>query len=327
MVELRKGAMMAINGIQFQKGLSLSAFLREYGTEAQCEEAFIKARWPCGFICPCCAHDKAYEFKRRALRYWQCGSCRHQTSLRAGTVMEHGRLPLTKWYLAIYLVTQSKTNIAALALMRQLGVSWKAAWLLKHKLMEVMAQREADRPLSGDIRVDDAYLGGERVGGGPGRGSSNKVAFVAAVEMREGRPQRVRFDPVAGFSFAALTPWAKLAVAPGSCVVSDGLLGFEVLSRLGYTHKVVLAPRGKAGTEIEPFKWLNVLLGNLKTALSGTHHAFKFAKYARRYLAEVQYRFNRRADMAAMVPRLAVAMAQTRPCPKWMVLGKAEART
>ncbi|WP_426178230.1 transposase, partial [Massilia sp. TWR1-2-2] len=73
--------------------------------------------------------------------------------------------------------------------------------------------------------------------------------------------------------------------------------------------------------------WLNVLLGNLKTALSGTHHAFKFAKYARRYLAEVQYRFNRRADMAAMVPRLAVAMAQTRPCPKWMVLGKAEART
>ncbi|SFM70072.1 hypothetical protein SAMN02982985_05012, partial [Rugamonas rubra] len=62
-------------------------------------------------------------------------------------------------------------------------------------------------------------------------------------------------------------------------------------------------------------------------ALSGTHHAFKFAKYARRYLAEVQYRFNRRADMAAMVPRLAVALAQTRPCPKWMVLGKADVRT
>jgi hypothetical protein len=100
-----------------------------------------------------------------------------------------------------------------------------------------------------------------------------------------------------------------------------------VLERLGYTHKVVLAPRGKSGTEIEPFRWLNVLLGNLKTALSGTHHAFKFAKYARRYLAEVQYRFNRRADMAAMVPRLAVAVAQTRPCPKRVVLGKAEVRT
>ncbi len=67
-----------------------------------------------------------------------------------------------------------------------------------------------------------------------------------------------------------------------------------MLERLGYTHKVVFSPRGKAGTEIEPFKWLSVLLENLNTALSGTHHAFKFAKYARRYLAEVQYRFNRR---------------------------------
>ena len=109
--------------------------------------------------------------------------------------------------------------------------------------------------------------------------------------------------------------------------MSDGLLGFEVLERLGYKHEVVLPPRSKAGTTIGPFKWLNVLLGNLKTALSGTHHAFKFAKYARRYQAEVQYRFNRLADMAAMVPGLVVAAAQTRPCPKRLVLGKPEVRT
>lgn len=224
---------MAINGIQFQKGLSLAQFMRDYGTEEQCEAALVKARWSRGYECPRCGHKLAYEFKRGSNRYWQCKACKYQTSLRAGTVMEHGRLPLRTWYLAIYLMTQSKTNIAALALMRQLGVSWKAAWLLKHKLMEVMVQREAARPLEGDVRVDDAYLGGERTGGGPGRGSSNKVAFVAAVEMCDGRPQRVRFDPVAGFSFAALTSWAKRAIAPGSCVVSAGLLDFEVLERQG----------------------------------------------------------------------------------------------
>lgn len=318
---------MAINGIQFQKGLSLSQFMKDYGTEAQCEAAMICARWPRGFVCQKCAHDAAYEFKRSDRRYWQCKGCGYQSTLRAGTIMEHSQLPLTKWYLAIYLMTQSKTNIAALAMMRQLGITWKAAWLLKHKLMEVMAQREAERPLQDDVSVDDAYLGGEKTGGGPGRGSSNKVAFVAAVEMKEGRPQRVRFDPVSGFSFAALTPWAKQALAPGCCVTSDGLLGFEVLERLKYEHKVVQAPRGKAGTEIEPFKWLNVLLGNLKTALSGTHHAFNFRKYARRYLAEVQYRFNRRLDMAAMVPRLAVAVTQTRPCPARRILGKPEVKT
>lgn len=180
--------------------------------------------------------------------------------------------------------------------------------------MEVMVQREGNRPLEGDVRGDDAYLGGERTGGGPGRGAKNKIAFVAAVEMRDGRPQRLRFDPVANFSFAAL--------APGSCVTSDGLLGFEVLARLNYQHKVVQAPKGKAGTEIEPFKWLNVVLGNLKTALSGTHHAFSFAKYARRYLADVQYRFNRRSDMASMVPRMAFAVTHTRPCPARTILGK-----
>ena len=67
---------MAINGMQFQKGLSLAAFLRDYGTEEQCEAAFIKARWPSGFICPRCGHTEAYEFKRQALRYWQCGAYR-----------------------------------------------------------------------------------------------------------------------------------------------------------------------------------------------------------------------------------------------------------
>lgn len=312
---------MAINGIQFQKGLSLAEFMSNYGTEEQCETAFIKARWQQGFRCPCCGNATSYQFKRRQRRYWQCCACRHQTSLRSGTILEHGRLPLTTWYLAVYLITQSKTNIAALAMKRQLGISWKAAWLLKHKLMEVMAQRESKKQLKGDIRVDDAYLGGEQTGGKRGRGSSNKVPFVAAVEMREGRPQRVRFDYVAAFSFAELEPWAKQAIAPGSCIISDGLLGFEVVERLGYEHKVVLAPHGKAGTEIEPFKWLNVVLGNLKTALSGTHHSFKFKKYAQHYLAEVQYRFNRRVDLAAMIPRLAFASAQNPPCTKRMILG------
>jgi len=315
---------MSINPIQFQKGLSLAEFMQQYGREEQCEAALAKARWPDGFRCPRCQHDQSSQFRRAGLCYWQCSGCRHQTSLRAGTLMEHSRLPLGKWFLAMYLMTQSKTNIAALALMRQLGISWRAAWLLKHKLMEAMRQREADRPLQGDVRVDDAYLGGERTGGKAGRGSENKVAFVAAVELCDGRPQRVRFDPVAGFSFAALTPWAAQALVPGSCIQSDGLLGFEVLGKLGYEHHVVIPPKGKAGTEIEPFKWLNVILGNLKTSLTGTYHAFKFRKYAARYLADVQYRFNRRSDLVAMLPRLAVAVMRAKPCSRKTLLGETE---
>ena len=306
---------MAINPIQMQQGLSLKDFLADYGTEAQCEAALQKARWPQGFRCPACGESKASELMRGKTRYWDCHPCGHQTTLTAGTMMHQSQLPLTTWFLAIYLMTQSKTNIAALALRRQLGISWKAAWLLKHKLMDAMRQREDGQPLGGDVRVDDAYLGGEQTGGKPGRGSENKVAFVAAVEMKDGRPQRVRFDPVAGFSFLALKPWAGKALQAGATITSDGLIGFEVVRQLGFTHQVVIAPKRKAGTEVDAFKWLNVLLGNLKTTLSGTHHAFKFSKYAARYLAEIQYRFNRRADLRTIVPRLLVAIAVARPCP------------
>lgn len=318
---------MAINHIQFQKGLSLAKFLQAYGTEEQCTVALAQARWPQGFVCARCQHGLAYVFKRQGQTYWQCKACQHQTSVRAGTAMAHSRLPLTTWYLAMYWITHSKTSIAALALRRHLGVSWKAAWLLKHKLMEVMFQREAARPLHGDVRIDDAYLGGERTGGGRGRGSVNKVPFVVAVEMRDARPQRLRFDVVTGFSMAALTPWAKQALAPGACVISDGLPGFAVLDKLGYQHTVQHPPHGKAGTEIQAFRWLNVVLGNLKTALSGTYHAFKFAKYGFRYLAEVQYRFNRRLDLAAMLPRMATAVMQARPCCRQQIVGLSEPGT
>lgn len=136
--------------------------------------------------------------------------------------------------------------------------------------------------------------------------------------------ERVRFDPVKAFSFEVFTSWAAKALAPGATVTSDGLLGFEVLRRLSFTHRSILGGKGKAGCEVEPFKWLNTLLGNLKTALSGTHHAFAFRKYGHGYLAEVQYRFNRRFDLAAMVPRLTVALMHATPCPRDRILALAE---
>lgn len=310
---------MAINRIQFQAGLSLPQFQQAYGTEAQCEAALKAAKWPNGFQCPLCQGRHAFEFMRGRLRYWQCNSCRHQTTLIAGTLLQHTQMPLTTWFLALYLMTQAKTNISALALKRHLGVSWKTAWLLRQKVMEAMYQREQSAPLSGDVSVDDAYLGGELTGGKAGRGSQNKVAFVAAVEMREGRPARVRFDTVAGFSYAALSDWASYALAPGCAVTSDGLIGFEVFGTMGFTHHQKKAVRGKAGCEVEPFKWLNTVLGNLKTALSGTHHAFNFAKYAHRYLADVQYRFNRRFNLTTLLPRLLNTVVRTSPCPKRII--------
>ena len=143
---------MAINGIQMQAGLSLVGFAAAYGTQAQCESALAKARWPHGFVCPRCESQRCSRFRRGDTPYWQCTACRYQCSLRSGTMMQGSPLPLTTWYLAIYLITQTKTNMAALELRRHLGIGWRAAWLLKHKIMEAMRRREAERPLTGDVR-------------------------------------------------------------------------------------------------------------------------------------------------------------------------------
>ena len=179
---------MAMNRVQFQAGLSMAEFLDRYGSEDKCEAALVAARWPQGFACPACGCGRAQRVRSRGRRYWQCGACRHQCSAISGTIFESTKLALTRWFLAMHLLTQSKNNVSALELKRHLGVCYKSAWLMKHKLMEVMRQREDSRVLDGRVEIDDAYLGGERSGGKSGRGSENKVPFIAAVQTTRGSP-------------------------------------------------------------------------------------------------------------------------------------------
>ena len=96
------------------------------------------------------------------------------------------------WFQAIYLMTQDKKGVSAMKLHRHLGISYNAAWRIRHKLMQVMMERDREHPLSGWIQLDDAYLGGERSGGKRGRGAPGKTPFVAAVQTNEqGHPLRM----------------------------------------------------------------------------------------------------------------------------------------
>lgn len=113
---------MKKSAIQFQKGLSFSDFMTDYGTETQCFEASVKMRWPSEFECPKCA-SKAYCRLKQRNTLFQCNACHSQTSVMAGTIFHSTKLPLTKWFLAIYLMTQSKNGISQLELARQVGVS------------------------------------------------------------------------------------------------------------------------------------------------------------------------------------------------------------
>jgi hypothetical protein len=314
-IQPREGAIMAMNRVQFQQGLSMPEFLQDYGTEAQCERALEGARWPEGYRCPRCDGRTHYVVRDGLRKVFQCRDCRHQVSIIAGTIFQGTKLPLTLWFLAIYLISQAKTGLSALALKRQLGVSYPTAWLMQHKLMQVMAAREDRYLLAGKVQIDDAYLGGERPGGKVGRGSENKVPFVAAVSLTEGdRPLRIRLTPVPGFTWQAISAWAKGHLAPNSAVFSDGLACFGAVTQAGCSHHPTVMA-GRKPKEVPEFRWINTVLGNLKTGLSGCYHAFDFQKYATRYLAAFSYRFNRRFNLRTLHQRLLIAAATTTPQP------------
>ena len=95
---------MAMNRIQFQAGMSMPEFMKDFATEGQCEQVLEATRWPEGFRCPRCNHENHCVLRGGTHRVFQCNACRHQASLIAGTVFQGTKRPLTIWFLAIYLI-------------------------------------------------------------------------------------------------------------------------------------------------------------------------------------------------------------------------------
>jgi len=305
------------NKVQYQEGLSLSDFIQSYGTEEKCQEALELGRWPEGFRCPRCGEGESFGVIHdvRRKRY-QCNQCRHQTTATAGTIFDSTKLPLAKWFQAIYLITHAKNGISALELKRQLGVSYPTSWKIKHKLMEAMKDRDGQYFLRGIIHIDDAYLGGELNGGKAGRGSENKIPFVVALEMSDkNRPIHLKLNQVSGFTSDAIETWSLQSLAPGAVVFSDGLACFRAVAAAGCDHVPVVIGDRKP-KDVPLFQWLNTIIGNVKMALSGTYHAFNFKKYGDRYLAEISYRFNRRFSLKGLLQRLLLAGIGCEPRPE-----------
>ena len=115
---------MARNAIQFQDGLSLSAFLKRYGSEEQCEDAVRQWRWPEGFRCPKCGGREHGIVGKR--RLYECHACDRQTSLKAGTIFAHSRMPLTAWFQAMWFITQSKGSISTALPSHCSSYSWRS---------------------------------------------------------------------------------------------------------------------------------------------------------------------------------------------------------
>jgi transposase-like protein len=305
---------MARNKVQFQKGMSEAQFGDLYGTDPLCHAALVRWRWPEGFECPGCGGREHCIVKRGARSLYQCNACRKQTSVKAGTIFASSKLPLRLWFKAMYLMTQSKKGISSIELGRRLGVTQTTAWILKHKLAQVMIERNQAKRLKGEVQMDDAYIGGHHPGTF-GRGAGGKTPFVAAVSMTgDGKPDQIVLRRVAGFSKTAIAKFADTAFAAGVHAVSDALRCFPAVTAAGCTHTPVKTGSGAKSAKNSRFKWVNTVLGNIKAAMVGTYRAVR-AKHVPRYLAEFEYRFNRRYRLETMIGRLAYISLRTAPMP------------
>lgn len=306
---------MAMNRVQFQSGLALSEFLDRYSSEASCESLVIASKWPEGFRCRRCQSALHSEFRRGGQRLFQCGSCHRQESVTAQTVFAETKLPLRIWFVALYFLVTTKNNVSALELKRHLGVCYRTAWRVKHKLMEAMTESEACRRLSGRVEMDDAYLGGELRGGKRGRGSENKQAFIAAVSTTDdGRPRFAVMRPVHSFTLAAVADFSACHLDPECDVYSDGLPAFTAVVNADHAHSTIISKNARTAAKQPAMKWINTVLGNVKRSLDGTYHSINVFKYAHRYLGEALWRFNRRFDLDAMLGQLVRSAVD---CPPW----------
>lgn len=263
---------------------------RQFADEAACRSYLAAVRWPEGFVCPDCQGQRSMATGRGRFR---CSACQREVSVTSGTVLQDSKLPLRLWVRAIWHVTNQKNGISALGLQRALGLgSYKTAWTVLHKLRAAMV-RHGREQLSGEVEVDETFVGGVRPGV-RGRGAAGKVLVLMAVEVRGTKIGRARLKIIPDATAATLLDSVAELVECGSEVVTDGLAGYAALAGRGYNHTVSRAPTAHLG--VYPLPKAHRVASLMKRWLLGTHQGGVKHEHLQVYLDEFIFRFNRRTS-------------------------------
>ena len=268
--------------------ISFFEFKNRFDNEDACHEYLFKVRWPNGYICPKCDNKSFYYINKRNL--YQCCSCRYQTSVTVGTVLEKTHISLEKWFWAIYLVSTDKRGYSAMALHRELQISYKTAWYLLHRIRTAMFDRELDYILSGFVEIDDAYIGSVDEGGKRGRGT-DKTKIVVGISLDDKkRPQFLKIEVVDNLDSDVINGFAGFNIKSGSTISTDAYTIYNQLNSEGYDHRPKIFNQK---VDKEHLKWVHTIVSNAKALVNGTHHGLD-KKHLQLYLSEFCFRFNRR---------------------------------
>lgn len=267
------------------------SLLEWFPDDASCLAYLERLRWPNGFVCPVCAATRAW---RIAGPRWRCADCGRKTSVTAGTVFDKTRTPLPTWFAAAWYVTNQKYGASALGVQRVLGLSrYETAWTLLHRLRVAMVRPNRER-LSGNVEVDETFVGGVSHGGKRGRGAASKSIVVIGVETHEPKGfGRTRMRVVDSGAAADLVPFVCDSVETGAVILTDGWRGYNPLPDHGYTRNAVVQSAGGNPAHVS-MPAVHRVASLLKRWLLGTHQGAIDPVHLQAYLDEFTFRFNRR---------------------------------
>ena len=292
---------------------------QRFGTDQACREYLYQLRWPNGFICPHCGETAAWPASRDR---FVCRSCRHQTSVTAGTIFENTRKPLTLWFRAIWYVTSQKSGASATNLQQILGLrSYQTAWTWLHKLRRAMI-RPGREKLTGIVEVDETYVGGAD----PKDGTwlEQKAVVVIAAEENGAGIGRIRMATVPRRTRKHLHRFVQEMIEADSTVHTDGFHAYKGIEAFGYKHKQTVLSRQKnkdAASKLLPR--VHRVASLLKRWLLGTHQGAVSAEHLDYYLDEYTFRFNRRTSRSRgkLFYRLLQQAVEITPTPYKSIVG------
>ena len=271
-----------------------------FHSEQACLDYLERLRWPNEFVCPSCGAVEAPTKTSRSRL--TCPSCKHQTSVTAGTIFDKTRTPLKVWLAAAWYITNQKHGVSALGLQRVLGLgSYQTAWTMLHRFRRAMIRPGRDL-LNGIVEVDETYvaIGDKAIPLGAKRRNPNitKTLVVIAVEMLEPKGfGRIRLRRITDASAHQVIPFVKDVVQAGATVHTDGSAAYRSLKDEGYTHQRTVMMCSEAPAHIS-MPGVHRVASLIQRWLLGTHQGAVQPAKLDHYLDEFVFRFNRRTSLS-----------------------------
>jgi len=272
----------------FKAEMNLPKLIAEFGSDEKCRARLTELRWPRGVTCPRCQSKSVSTIAERG--QYDCNACRYQFSTTSGTIFHDTHLSLSKWFLAIYLMTESKKGMSALQMKRTLCIAYETAWYLCHRIRAAMREINSEL-LRGIVEVDETYVGGKTRRMGHGY-KGNKAIAIGAIQ----RGGKIRLQVITHATKAVLHKFIHDNTAPDTeAIYTDELPAYWGIDDADTRHDSVCHSaeewvRGDVHTNGIENVW-----SLLKRSIIGSYHRVSI-KHLDAYLDELEHRFNNRKN-------------------------------